>query len=65
MITNSGTLDAKSIFHHHEIARSSDRKLSSKKPGKQRRTIMSDYIEDLLDIDYDDYEDDIDDAVEL
>tara|TARA_Y100000588_G_C13873151_1_gene761176 strand:- start:60 stop:173 length:114 start_codon:yes stop_codon:yes gene_type:complete len=32
---------------------------------KIKETMMSDYIEDLLDVDYDDYEDDVDDAVEM
>ena len=31
----------------------------------KKEHIMSDYLEDLLDTEYDDYEDDYDDAVEL
>ncbi|WP_420590403.1 hypothetical protein [Bacterioplanoides sp.] len=41
------------------------RNSGSKKLRKRRRTIMSDYIDDLLDVGYDDFDDDVDDAVEL
>ncbi|WP_320818896.1 hypothetical protein [Thalassolituus sp.] len=32
---------------------------------KNKEAVMSDYIEELLDITIDDYEDDVDDAVEM
>jgi hypothetical protein len=67
MISKSGTYDAKSI-HQHQSKQSdacSKGNAGSKKLRKRRRTIMSDYIDDLLDVGYDDFDDDVDDAVEL
>ena len=32
---------------------------------RKKESTMSDYIEDLLDVGFDDYEDDCDDAVEM